>query len=632
MGSPRPVPPTPPPGPPFLDRCSACGQETGAPERCPRCGSHLLVDVLLDRPPRGPRAVYGAARLAAAARVPGLDFAAARAALERPGAPLAAGLRRDHARALVDALAEGGLVAVVRATRGAAGARRGAGAPLLAAAALLLAVAAGGAVLAVRGRAVRSPAPIAAAPDPVDAASAGPVAAAPGPALAASTAAAERELTVEELGRAARPAVALLTCGGRLGSGFFVTPDRLLTNAHVVCGKDTPVQVKLGGRDLQGRVRALDPWLDWAVVEVPGAAIAAPLPLGDSTALVAGSPVVLVGSPHGLEATVHAGKVSAVPRNLQGVAHVQLNADVNPGNSGGPLLDGRGRAVGIVTLKLEGASGIGFALPVEYAREALDLPAPEPAGAGRWAGVLAAVQREDDAEAEKVLARLEKPMILAATAAGGQLGIVVMKRWPGVPSSLRVQVAVRPPGGSPGCTLAGVASEWLAVAERFREASEGERATRVVRWMVRRQIATGIFASGMLVDVSACPEGLGASATVTVEGGDEGVPYPAEDLARSRRLEEQRVTVLAAREERARGQAEAEWRQAFKALRARVAKLEEERNLLKTALDRQHDMNLVSRARSELPRVEQELARARDALDDLERRASFQSIPREWRQ
>jgi serine protease Do len=502
---------------------------------------------------------------------------------------------------------------------------------VLAGAALLLAVAAGGALVALRSRAVPAPPPAAAAPGTATAAAAAP-AAAPGPALAVSTAGADRELTVEELGRAARQAVALLTCSGRLGSGFFVARDRLLTNAHVVCGKETPVQVKIGGRDLQGRVRALDAWLDWAVVEVPGAAVEAPLPLGDSTALVAGNPVVLVGSPHGLEATVHSGKVSAVPRNLQGVAHVQLNADVNPGNSGGPLLDARGHAVGIVTLKLEGASGIGFALPIEYVRGALDAPAPEAAAAGRWAAVLDAAQREDDAEAEKVLARLEKPMILAATAAGGQLGIVVMKRWPGGPSSLRVPVVVRAPGAAPACDLSAVASDWTAVEEKFREASEGERATRVVRWMVRRRIATGIFASGVLLDVSACPEGLGDSAVVMVEGTDESLPYPAAELARSRRVEAQRATVIAAREERSRGEAEAEWRRAFQTLRGRVAKLEAERNLLRNALDRQDDVNLVSRARSELPRVEQDLARAREALDDLERQASFQSVPREWRQ
>ena len=173
----------------------------------------------------------------------------------------------------------------------------------------------------------------------------------------------------------------MLTCGGRLGSGFFVDPERLLTNAHVVCGPSVPVDVKLAdGRKLAGRVRALDEWLDYAVVDVPGAR-AAPLPLGDSTTLVAGAPVVLVGTPVGLEATVHAGKVSYVARNLQGVAHVQLNADVNPGNSGGPVLDAQGRAVGIVTLKQEGADGVGFALPVEYARDALEAPIRDEAAA-----------------------------------------------------------------------------------------------------------------------------------------------------------------------------------------------------------------------------------------------------------
>jgi hypothetical protein len=435
---------------------------------------------------------------------------------------------------------------------------------------------------------------------------------------------------VEELARVAAPSLAVLTCGGRLGSGFFVEPERLLTNAHVTCGAGVALDVKLAdGRRLPGSVRALDDWLDYAVVDVPGAR-ATPLPLGDSTELVAGAPVVLIGSPVGLEATVHAGKVSFAARNLQGVAHVQLNADVNPGNSGGPVLDGQGRVVGIVTLRQEGATGVGFALPVEYARDALQAPIRDEGQRRRWAATASRVEQDDDAEATRLLTRLEQPLLAGAGAVGGKLGVVVLRRWPSSgPSSVPVTVEVRD-GPKLLCEASGVVSEWKSVEERYREASAQDRATRTARWMLRRKIAAGTWAGGVLLDVPTCPEETSRWTVVALRGDlEETVSYPARELAEGRRAAVAQAAAADRLQEANRASQEADWRLAFQTLRERVAKLEEERRILRGAMERQMaDTQMLERVKS----LEAQLQRRRAELEDLERRASLQGIPREWRQ
>jgi serine protease Do len=585
------------------------------------------VDVLLEEPAPDERAAWSAARAATVAGVPGLDFATARARALRPGAPLASALPRDRARALVAALEGAGLRAGVQAVA----APRAASPLRLAAAAVAVAAVAVAVTVAVMTRPPPPPASPGPVPDPLPAAAATPaLRPAPAPAVAAPAPdGPPRDLSVEELARLARPALAVLTCGGRLGSGFFVEAERLLTNAHVTCGPATPLEVKLAdGRVLPGRVRASDEWLDYAVVDVPGARIAAPLALGDSTALVAGSPVVLVGTPMGLEATVHAGKVSFPARNLQGVAHVQVNADVNPGNSGGPLLDGRGRVVGVVTLKQEGADGVGFALPVEYARGPLEAPFADDGARQRWAATVARVERDDDGEAARFVGRLEQPLLLGAGAADGRLGIVVMRRFPGAPAPVPLTVEVRD-GARVLCEVSGTATGWQPVEERFREASAQDRATRFARWMLRRKLAQDAFTAGVALDVSACPEETSQWTVVALRGaGEEGVAaYPAREIAASRRD----ARAQARRDEAAQARAEAWWREAFRGLKTRIAKLEDDRRILRGAVERRDDAALYDRAQRELPSIERELERRREELEELDRRASRESIPREWR-
>jgi len=163
------------------------------------------------------------------------------------------------------------------------------------------------------------------------------------------------------------------------GSGVVVAADgRCLTNQHVVRGA-TAVEATLpDGRTLLADVVGDDAATDLAVLRLPGDPLPF-APLGDSNALRAGDLVAAVGSPYGLTWSVTAGIVSAVGRSLPSEAAgrliegvVQTDAALNPGNSGGPLLDAEGRVVGIATAALASAQGLCFAIPSNTAQFVLE--------------------------------------------------------------------------------------------------------------------------------------------------------------------------------------------------------------------------------------------------------------------
>ncbi len=161
------------------------------------------------------------------------------------------------------------------------------------------------------------------------------------------------------------------------GSGFLVTKDGyVLTNNHVVQRADKITVTLSDGRELEAKLVGRDPTFDLAVIKVEGNDFPV-LDLGDSDRIDVGEWVVAIGNPFGLEHSVTVGVISAKNRsvnagdvNFQGF--LQTDAAINPGNSGGPLLNLDGKVVGINTAIIPYAQGIGFAIPVNMAKQVMD--------------------------------------------------------------------------------------------------------------------------------------------------------------------------------------------------------------------------------------------------------------------
>ena len=158
-----------------------------------------------------------------------------------------------------------------------------------------------------------------------------------------------------------------------VGSGFVMSQEGyILTNNHVVEDADQ-IKVKLSnGKEFNGKVIGRDPKTDLALLKIEGGSDLHPLKLGNSEDLKVGSWVVAVGSPFGLEQTVTAGIVSAKGRVIGSGPYdnfIQTDASINPGNSGGPLINMKGEVVGINTAIIASGNGIGFAIPINMAKE-----------------------------------------------------------------------------------------------------------------------------------------------------------------------------------------------------------------------------------------------------------------------
>jgi S1-C subfamily serine protease len=176
----------------------------------------------------------------------------------------------------------------------------------------------------------------------------------------------------------ARRAAARGNQGGG-ASGFVFTPDGLiLTNSHVVHGASALLVATVRGEEFEADLLGEDPHTDTALIRT-----AAPMPavtLGSSRHLRVGQLAIAIGNPLGFDCTVTAGVVSALGRSLRASSGrliedvIQTDAALNPGNSGGPLMDSRGRVIGMNTAIIAGAQGICFAIAIDTVqRVALEL-------------------------------------------------------------------------------------------------------------------------------------------------------------------------------------------------------------------------------------------------------------------
>ncbi len=155
------------------------------------------------------------------------------------------------------------------------------------------------------------------------------------------------------------------------GSGVIIRPNGyILTNRHVVADADTVEVVLRDERRFEGKVVGTDSATDLAVVKIDATGLPT-LSFASTEEVKVGQWVLAVGSPFGLDYTVTAGVVSAKGRALGANEiedYVQTDASINPGNSGGPLVDLRGRIVGINTMIVGRGTGIGFAVPADFAK------------------------------------------------------------------------------------------------------------------------------------------------------------------------------------------------------------------------------------------------------------------------
>ncbi|WP_126387405.1 HhoA/HhoB/HtrA family serine endopeptidase [Pseudanabaena sp. ABRG5-3] len=158
------------------------------------------------------------------------------------------------------------------------------------------------------------------------------------------------------------------------GSGFIINKEGdIITNAHVVSGADKVTVILKDGRQIEGKVIGSDELTDVAVIQVKSDNLPT-VSIGSSASLQTGDWAIAIGNPLGLDNTVTAGIVSAIGRKSgqigvdKRVSFIQTDAAINPGNSGGPLLNQNGEVIGVNTAIIQGAQGLGFAIPIETAQ------------------------------------------------------------------------------------------------------------------------------------------------------------------------------------------------------------------------------------------------------------------------
>ena len=199
-----------------------------------------------------------------------------------------------------------------------------------------------------------------------------------GPAVDDSAALDHYSRTVSSVVERVGPAVCLIEVSngqrGGHGSGFAIAPDGLvITNSHVVHHASHIVAHFPDGRKFSARLIGEDPTSDVALLRIDAGEVPF-VPLGHSSSLRVGQIAIAIGNPLGFQATVTAGVVSALGRALPSSNGrmiddvIQTDAALNPGNSGGPLLDSRGEVIGVNTAIIPGAQGICFAVAADLVR------------------------------------------------------------------------------------------------------------------------------------------------------------------------------------------------------------------------------------------------------------------------
>jgi serine protease Do len=184
-------------------------------------------------------------------------------------------------------------------------------------------------------------------------------------------------LTTQQIIELYRPAIIQIATQASTGTGFYIKEfDLIVTNEHVI-GKNAEVTIQ--GRIFEkqlARVWYTDKKHDLAFLKPPSDVQLPVVKLGNYEETKDGTVVVAIGHPFGLNYTATQGVISKVDRIRDGVKYIQIDAAINPGNSGGPLVNKSGEIIGINSFIIKGGDNLGFALPVSYLRDSLELYMP----------------------------------------------------------------------------------------------------------------------------------------------------------------------------------------------------------------------------------------------------------------
>ena len=338
-----------------------------------------------------------------------------------------------------------------------------------------------------------------------------------GPLPTQQIAASAGSLPTEQIATAAGPSTVSLSCLNSVGSAFFVTENTLITNAHVMCKDSDRIRVHFSdGRELDGREIRRDEDLDLALVEVDGAG-AAPLALGDAAGLRPGEKIVVIGTPLGMDYTVHEGIVSHVGRTVYGVSYIQIDANINPGNSGGPLLNQQGEVVGVVSMKHAGGEGLGFALPINYAyasaRPIFDVHrTPSEA----WRQMLAAAAEAEERDLAEVRSTLKWPGLSHVQPTPRGLGVIVVMRSRRVPRPEKLAAYLEVKGTAPCRGYIDILG-WGSLDAMMQDREV--EVTAEVRWLRKHGLANDFWYGTGLFDLARCrSSAVRGSEVVLVDG------------------------------------------------------------------------------------------------------------------
>jgi serine protease Do len=483
--------------------CGVCGESLAlAATTCVHCGASATVDVRLIPAITDGRVRYQVARAIAALGPPARPLPTLQTALAGTAAVLASGATREFARRIDAVLAPFQLQADASARANAGDSKRG----LKIAASVAALVVTIGVLGYWKKRGAPSVMTRVSTPSAVGKSQpeAGPVLSARG-----------------QLVATVLSSTVAIRCSGSLGAGFFVAEDLVLTNEHVLCAPGDTMRIALhDGQTGTGDPVKSDTRLDIALVRVTGVR-GRPLSVGDAGRLSAGDRVWIVGSPVGMEFTFHEGVVSNTARSLLGVSYIQVDARVNPGNSGGPLVDTSGQVVGMVSLKRTDAEGIGLALPINYAYSADVAMIPAPAGV--TSGFAAMQAQALDAEAKDVtaLAQMDlKPSLVAAhDDAYGRLAVRIVLPARGQPGPRNFDFHFRN-GNQTICPLGATVTEWRSVASSEMSRSLG---TRMGDFIKRNGLDVQLYVGEAALPVGNCRGTgvFGSDLTLEMEGADE---------------------------------------------------------------------------------------------------------------